>query len=135
MTKKKKNEEKGLVKPRKKAKSLQKKLIQMQIADGKLYNKRGVRSIDELLGISSTKYTTRDEGKYDDYINNLNTSDLQAHATKVGVLPNSDRTVLIKRLIKEFKVHNSAFLNTAEAVNPVTKKITQETLDILAEGR
>jgi hypothetical protein len=133
--KKNKKEEKGLIKPRKRVKSLQKKLIQMQIADGKLYNKRGVKSIDELLGISSNKYLTRDETRYENYISNLNTSDLQTHATQVGVLPNQDRSVTIKRLLKEFRIHNSGFLNTAEAVNPIKKKIRQETIDILAEGR
>lgn len=133
-TDKNKKEEKGATKSRPKQ-NLQKKLIQMQMADGKMYNKHGVKSIDELLGISTNKYKIIDDKEYEKYIDRLNTSDLQAHATKVGVLPNQDRNVLTKRLLKEFKLHVSSLTNTAQDVNTFPKKIKQEVLDILAQGR
>ena len=110
-------------------------LAERQISDGKLYNKRGVKSIDELLGISASKYNTHDLKKYEDYLSNLNTSDLQAHATRVGVLPNQDRSILTKRLLKEFRVSNSGYISTAQVQNPITKPIKKEVLEILAEGR
>lgn len=131
----------SLIQPRKRKKDPQKKLIELQQADGKLYNKHNVRSIDELLGVVSSKYAVTggkvltDIRQYEEHLTNLNTSDLQAHAAKVGVMPNHDRNILVKRLLKEFRISNSGALNTAQPVNPISKKIRQETLDILSEGR
>jgi len=110
-------------------------LAQRQMADGKLYNKHGVKSIDELLGLSAGKYNTHDLQKYEDYLAGLNTSDLQAHATRVGVMPNQDRNILLKRLVKEFRVSNSGYINTAKTGTQFSKPISKRTLDILGEGR
>lgn len=107
----------------------------MQQADGKIYNKYGVRSIDELLGISSNKYNTHDVDKYEAQLNEMNTSDLQAHSISLGVLPKEDRRLLVQLLLKQFRIANSAHLNPAQEAPGITKKITKETLRILAEGK
>lgn len=128
----------GLIKPRKTPKPKKKTLLEMQMADGKVYNKRGVKSLDELLHISSGKYNLAEHPNtqtYEQYLNGMNVSDLQAHAVKVGVLPNNDRSILVKRLLKEYNLNNSQ--SSATALAPVTfsKKIKQETIDILSQGR
>ena len=112
-----------------------KTVIDLQQADGKLYNKHNVRSLDELLGIQTTKYSTHDYAAYENQIQAMNTSDLQKHCTQVDVMPNQDRGVMIKRLLKQFRVTNSSYLNTAQTVDPIHKPISQATLDILSEGR
>lgn len=109
--------------------------LMMQQADGKIYNKYGVRSIDELLGLSSNKYNTHDVDKYEAQLNEMNTSDLQAHSIGLGVLPKEDRRLLVQLLLKQFRIANSAHLNPAEEAPGITKKITKETLRILAEGK
>jgi len=113
-----------------------KDVMDLQQLDGKLYNRKGVRSIDELLEIHTTPYNTHDVKEYELQLDRMNTSDLQTHAVKVGVLPKEDRRILIKTLIRQFQVANSSQLNIAQPVNLIgDKKLTQETLDILAEGR
>lgn len=107
----------------------------MQQSDGKIYNKHGVRSIDELLGLSSSKYNTHDVDKYEQQLNEMNTSDLQAHSISLGVLPKEDRRLLVQLLLKQFRIANSAHLNPAQEAPGITKKITKETLRILAEGK
>jgi hypothetical protein len=140
----KEEETEGLIKPRRTKKSEQKRLIEMQMADGKLYNKHGVKSITELLSNQNANaknndrviqnYKPHDLDSYEHFISNLNTSDLQSHATTVGVMPNQDRSILIKRLLKDFRIKNSEAWNTEKPVE-LPKKIRQETLDILAQGR
>jgi hypothetical protein len=109
-------------------------VVQIQQIDGKLYNKRGAKSLDELLGEQVFKYSTRDPKDYEGQLNRMNTSDLQAHAAKVGVLPKDDRRLLIKILMKQF-MSNLSSLNAASAPQVSGKKISEETLRILAEGR
>ena len=112
-----------------------KSAIQLQQLDGKLYNKHNVRSIDELLGETTNKYKTHDVKEYEAQLNRMNTSDLQTHAVTVQVMPKENRTLLIKLLVKQFQINNSTGANVAQPVTPSGKPITQETLDILAEGR
>lgn len=115
-------------------KAQQKTIAQLQQSDGKLYNKRGVKSIDELLGVRSNKYNTSSEKEYEEYINSLNSSDLQEHATKVGVMPNTDRNVLTKRLLKEFKI-SGPIVPRESGGQAFSKVPSQKVLDILAQGR
>ena len=80
----------------------------------------------------STKYGTLNVNEYTEYLNNLNKSDLQTHAVKIGLVPVDDRTSLIKRLKAEFNKFSSQF-----KARPVAKngKISKSAKDILSEGR
>ncbi|NBW29414.1 hypothetical protein EBR37_03470 [bacterium] len=91
-------------------------------------------TLDQVWGDTGTnKYGTLDPKKYEDHINNLNKSDLQAHATKVGLVPIDDRNNLISRLKREFNKHISTFSQThADKKINKTSKIAK---DILSEGR
>jgi hypothetical protein len=112
-----------------------KNLFEMQV-DG-VFNKHGVKSLDELLGTRQEKYSTRDIEEYEFKLNEMNTSDLHTHATQVGVLPNQDRAVLVRRLLREFRISNSEYLNTYEKASSFGngKEITEEVRRILGEGR
>lgn len=122
-------------KPKKETKRKVKRISELQQTDGKLYNKHGVKSIDELLNIKSGKYQTTDPVEYENYINSLNTSDLQAHAVKIGLLPNQDRQTLLKRLTREFKINSSNLQATSVISSPFKKPLSEEALRILSDGK
>lgn len=92
------------------------------------------KTLDQIWGEDgSSKYKTLDEKEYKTYLNDLNKSDLQTHASKLGLIPVDDRDSLTKRLISEFRKYVSIYktpkLNTAKV------NLTKETKDILSEGR
>ncbi len=134
-------EKKAMISEAKEAKAAQtsrqpkKGLVELQQIDGKLYNKYNVKSIDELLGEKSRKYSTHDVKVYEESLNHMNSSDLQSHAISLQVMPKEDRRVLIANLVKQFIVNNSVYNNPARATDLFTKKMSQEALDIMAEGR
>ena len=62
------------------------------------------RNLDALLGEdNSNPYKTFDLNVYEDYIRELNSTDLHRHAEKIGLVPTSDRRVLKERLFREFR--------------------------------
>jgi len=79
-----------------------------------------------------SKYGTLDVEKYSDYLNDLNKSDLQAHAVKIGLVPIDDRNSLVTRLKKEFNKYASQY--SARSL-PTKKDISKAARDILSEGR
>jgi hypothetical protein len=107
------------------------KISQLSQTHGKV--ERAI-TLDQVWGDTGTnKYGTLDPKKYEDHINNLNKSDLQAHATKVGLVPIDDRNTLISRLKKEFNKHVSIF--SQAKVDKKINKTSQTAKDILSEGR
>ncbi len=117
------------------AKLLKREIKMMEQVDGKNYNKSGAASIDELLGTRLNKYQTTDEKEYEAQLERMNVSDLQTHASSLGILPNHDRAVLTKRLLKEFRFATAEYLVQDKGVIPYHKKPSQAVLDILAGGR
>jgi len=90
-------------------------------------------TLDQVWGDTGTgKYGTLDTAEYDDYLNNLNKSDLQAHAIKIGLVPIDDRHTLINRLKKEFKKHIALY---SQSKLKKETKISKSVKDILSEGR
>ena len=75
-----------------------------------------------------------DEEGYRDSLKEMNKSDLQTHATKVGVVPIDNREMLTNRLIREFKRFTSNYSVPAKAAIK-EKKISKEAKKILSEGR
>lgn len=93
-------------------------------------------SLDQIWGDTGiSKYGTLDLQEYKKYLNDLNKSDLQSHASKIGLIPVDNLTILKERLEREFTKHVSAY--TAKASNDSQKeeKISKEAKNILAEGR
>lgn len=80
------------------------------------------------------KYKTLNESEYSNSLKDMNKSDLQAHAAKVGVIPVDNREMLTKRLLKEFKTHVASFRKPKD-LDEKAFKPSKNLLKILAEGR
>lgn len=91
-------------------------------------------TLDQVWGdVGNVKYGTLDVEKYSVYLDDLNKSDLQAHAIKIGLVPIDDRKNLVLRLKKEFQKHISQFkVKSSVSSNKPVSKIAK---DILSEGR
>jgi len=107
------------------------KLDNLSQTHGKVENPR---TLDQVWGdTGESKYGTLDLIEYKEYLKGCNKSDLQAHASKVGLVPIDDRETLTKRLEKEFIKHVSFYKSTPNKKD--TKKISKSAKDILAEGK
>lgn len=91
-------------------------------------------TLDQVWGDSGrSRYGTLDINKYEEYLANLNKSDIQAHAVKVGLVPVDDRDSLTRRLKQEFIKYASQFQARPNLTN--SKDISKKSKDILSEGR
>ena len=122
-------------KPRKNTKkTTAKKLDSLNQTHGKVDNHEP-QTLDQIWGDTGLwKYDTMDEEGYRDSLKEMNKSDLQTHATKVGVVPIDNREMLTNRLIREFKRFTSNYSVPAKAAIK-EKKISKEAKKILSEGR
>ena len=64
----------------------------------------------------------------------MNMSDLQAHASTVGIIPIDNRQTLRERLLREFRKHVSAYKKPIHEAESVTH-VDPEVMKILSEGR
>lgn len=98
-------------------------------------NKKQPSSLDEILGETLSIYTANSSEEYRGQLAEMNMTDLQTHAYKIGLVPTPDRKVLTDRLVQEFVKWNSRY-----GSNIATGKVTSlEELDskakkILREG-
>lgn len=100
---------------------------------GKIEEKE-YRTLDQIWGDDGIrKYKTLDESEYLLSLKEMNKSDLQAHASKFGLIPVDDRETLIKRLVREFKKHTSLYNVPKQKINYV--KLDKTAKDVLSEGR
>lgn len=100
---------------------------------GKLENIQ-YKTLDQIWGdTGSGRYSTNDEKEYLNFLNDLNKSDLQAHANKVGLVPIDNRETLTKRLVAEFKKFTSLYKVPKNTENKVS--LSKKTKDILSEGK
>ena len=81
------------------------KLNELDQVDGKhVEGGNCFQTLDALLGEdNSNPYKTSKIEDYENYINQLNTTDLQRHAEKVGLVPSVEKRVLKERLLREFR--------------------------------
>lgn len=113
---------------------MKKKLRDMKQVDGKLDTFRAT-TLDQIWGDTGTgKYKTMDETVYAEQLRDMNLSDLQSHAIKVGFPPSSERERLIKRLIQEFRLHVANYSSNASPIKDAVKP-SKELEKILSEGR
>jgi len=91
-------------------------------------------TLDQIWGDTGiNKYGTLDPVQYDKYVNDLNKSDLQAHAVKIGLVPIDDRSTLISRLKREFNKHASTY--KVSSLQKKESKLSKRSKDTLSEGR
>jgi hypothetical protein len=91
-------------------------------------------SLDEILGETLSIYTAKSSEEYRDQLAEMNMTDLQAHAYKIGLVPTPDRKVLTDRLTQEFVKWNSRYgsniatgqVKSVEELDSKAKKILRE---------
>ena len=67
-------------------------------------------TLDQIWGdTGNTRYGTTDVNEYIRRLENMNTSDIQSHAHKMGLIPVDDRVTVTKKLVSEFKRYVSAY--------------------------
>ena len=92
------------------------------------------KTLDQIWGDNvNSKYQTSDEKEYVIFLNDMNKTDLQSHANKIGLVPIDNRETLTKRLLAEFKKHVSLFNIPKSKDNTVT--LNKKAKDTLSEGR
>jgi len=110
-----------------------KKIQELSQTHGKLENTQ-YKSLDQIWGDTGlSKYKTTNLQDYTDYINEMNKSDLQAHANKIGLVPIDNREMLTKRLVSEFKKFISSFNIPKNIDNSVN--LDKQSKDVLSEGK
>lgn len=91
-------------------------------------------SLDEILGESLSIYTAKSIEEYESQLSEMNQTDLQVHAYKIGLIPSHDRKLLCERLVTEFKKWFSRYnvksstvgVKNVEDINSRARKILRE---------
>jgi hypothetical protein len=92
-------------------------------------------TLDQIWGDDgSSTYGTLNESTYTDKVDDMNLSDLQAHASTVGIIPIDNRNTLRERLLREFRKHVSSYKKPVQQSESL-RDIDPEAIKILAEGR
>ena len=75
-------------------------------------------TLDQIWGDTGlSKYGTMDEKAYAEEISSMSKSDLQAHASTVGIIPVDNREMLSQRLLREFRKHVASYNTPNLSVN------------------
>jgi hypothetical protein len=94
-------------------------------------------TLDQIWGDrGSAKYNTLDPIEYEAKLKGMNKTDLYSHARSLGIMPNDNYDLLIRKLRQEFLAHINAYRrpNVVNNANGA-KKVSTEVLKILSEGR
>lgn len=93
-------------------------------AHGKDESRNSVQSLDQLWGDDGlSRYKTLDLTEYTSQLAEMNKTDLQNHAAKLGLVPIDSRELLVKRLVAEFKKHVTKYEKVRK---PESKDETKE---------
>ena len=105
----------------------------MSQTHGKIENIQ-YKTLDQIWGDNiNSRYNTTNEKEYVDFLNDMNKTDLQSHANKMGLVPIDNRETLTKRLIAEFRKQVSLF-NIPKSKES-TVALNKKAKDILSEGK
>jgi len=92
-------------------------------------------SLDEILGETLSIYTAKNSEEYRLQLAEMNATDLQSHAYKIGLVPTPDRKVLTDRLVQEFIKWNSKYgSNVVEGQVKSVDDLDAKARKILREG-
>jgi hypothetical protein len=107
----------------------------LQIHGKEEKNQKQPSSLDEILGETLSIYTVNSSDKYRAQLAEMNMTDLQTHAYKIGLVPTPDRKVLTDRLVQEFIKWNSRYgSNVATGAVKSIDQLDNKALKILREG-
>ena len=121
-------------KPAKKATAKKKNIKNLSQTHGK-EEKFEPTTLDQIWGEDGTStYGTMQEEQYQSQIDDMNLSDLQTHASRVGIIPIDNRNTLRERLLREFRKHVAAYRKPIHDPSPASP-MSREIMQILAEGR
>jgi len=121
-------------KPAKKATAKKKNIKNLSQTHGK-EEKFEPTTLDQIWGEDGTStYGTMQEEQYQSQIDDMNLSDLQTHASRVGIIPIDNRNTLRERLLREFRKHVAAYRKPIHDPSPASP-MSKEIMQILAEGR
>ena len=92
-------------------------------------------TLDQIWGDDGLNvYGTMVEDQYETQIDEMNMSDMQTHASRVGIIPIDNRSTLRERLLRDFRKHVSSYKKpTHQTQSP--RDVNPETIKILSEGR
>tara|TARA_Y100000310_G_scaffold121612_1_gene120355 strand:+ start:290 stop:685 length:396 start_codon:yes stop_codon:yes gene_type:complete len=91
-------------------------------------------TLDQIWGDDGVwKYSTMKADEYKVQLDEYNLTDLQRHASKVGIIPIESRVRLQETLMREFKKHVSAYNVPNDPAQDT--EISEEAMKILKEGR
>jgi hypothetical protein len=114
-------------------KNRSKKLNELNQTHGKIEDTQH-KTLDQIWGDDgSSRYKQQTEQQYLNYVSELNKSDLQAHANKLGLIPVDNRELLTKRLLSEYKKFMSAYKTPTKIENEI--KMSKDVKNILSEGK
>lgn len=88
------------------SKKKQPKLEQLQQTNGKTYEEQisRARELEDILGIPQINpFKTNDKNVFNEMLKDMNLTDLQAFAVKVGVFPAGNKTVLKNKIKRAFE--------------------------------
>ena len=72
-------------------------------------------TLDQIWGDTGLwKYNTMELGEYNEQLQEMTKTDLQAHATKIGLIPVDSREMLTQRLVREFRRHVNSYEDRKE---------------------
>lgn len=92
-------------------------------------------TLDQIWGDDGYyKYGTMDENEYENKLKEMNKTDLWNHASKVGLMPIDNTSLLRKTLFAEFKKHINSYRKVSEK-QMTPQDVSSEALKILSEGR
>lgn len=106
----------------------------LQIHGKEETQKKQPSSLDEILGETLSIYTANSSEQYRGQLAEMNMTDLQSHAYKIGLVPTPDRKVLTDRLVNEFVKWNSRYgsnvatgqVKSVDDLDAKAKKILRE---------
>ena len=118
----------------KKAASKRKNIKNLSQAHGK-EEKFEPTTLDQIWGDDGfDMYGTMKEEEYENQIDDMNMSDLQTHASRVGIIQVDNRITLRDMLVREFRKHVTAYRKPTLPPN-TPKPLDSEAMKILSEGR
>ena len=128
--------EKGMAAKKKTTSRAKKKKSTKSLSQSHGKEEAGTRptTLDQVWGDTGlSKYGTMDESTYAEEISSMSKSDLQAHASTVGIIPIDNREMLSQRLMREFRKYVASYNAPIERKRGI--KLSKEAKAILAEGR
>lgn len=119
---------------RKTSKKTTKNIKNLSQAHGK-EEKFEATTLEQIWGDDgSTTYGTLNENQYANQLDDMNMSDLQTHASTVGIIPIDNRNTLRERLLRDFRKHVSSYKKPVHSPESPAN-LDSETTKILSEGR